>query len=108
MASVAPIRDRPLRILMVESNPADVLLMRIAFKERSSQVELYAVSDGQQAMDRLAQIADAPEIRPDLILLDLNLPKLSGHEVLKSVKSDRRTASIPVIIFSSSRLKEDV
>jgi len=104
-------KAKKLRILLVEDNPDDVLiaersLMRGGMKEVS---ELFVVRDGQQALDflhRRGEYSDAP--RPDLILLDLKLPKVNGHEVLAEIKSDERLRRIPVIVLTVSEREEDM
>ena len=100
---------KPVEILMVEDNPGDVRLAQEALAEGKIHNSLYVVRDGVEAMDFLKQrngYADAP--RPDIILLDLNLPKKSGMEVLQEVKGDDSLKSIPVVVLTSSESQEDV
>lgn len=104
-------KEKKLRILLVEDNPDDILiaersLMKGNMSERS---ELFVVRDGQEALDFLRRRGghgDAP--RPDLILLDLNLPKIDGHEVLEEIKKDDRLRRIPVIVLTVSEREEDM
>jgi chemotaxis family two-component system response regulator Rcp1 len=93
-----------LNILLVDDNPADVVLMQEALALGRHQSRISNVADGKQAMaflNHAGQYADAP--RPDLVILDLNLPKKDGRAVLAEVKSDVRLRTIPVIMFSTSR-----
>jgi chemotaxis family two-component system response regulator Rcp1 len=92
------------RILLVEDNPADVRLMREAFAEQGTSVELVIAGDGEEAM-RLLQ---DPVNRPDLILLDLNLPRKDGREVLAEIKADAGLRIIPVLVLTSSEAERDV
>lgn len=99
----------PIVILMVEDNPADVRLTREAFAEGKIDNALHVVSDGVQAMAfirREAPFTEAP--RPDLILLDLNLPRKDGREVLAELKGDPALRRIPVVILTTSRSQADV
>ncbi len=96
----------PLLVLLVEDSVADVALLREAFKELPSCPEFHVVRDGREALAVLHK-AESP-VAPDLVLLDLNLPFLNGHEVLQAIKSDPRTRTIPVIIFSSSGAAKDI
>jgi CheY-like chemotaxis protein len=94
---------------MIEDNPGDVRLTQEALKENKMYNCLHVVSDGVEAMAFLRQqgkYADAP--RPDLILLDLNLPKKDGREVLAEIKADENLKRIPVVILTSSQAEEDV
>lgn len=100
---------RPIEILMIEDNPGDVRLTQEALKENKMYNCLHVVRDGVEAMAFLRQegrYADAP--RPDLILLDLNLPKKDGREVLAEIKADENLKRIPVVILTSSQAEEDV
>jgi CheY-like chemotaxis protein len=100
---------RSVEILLVEDNPADVRLTREALKDAKVMNNLHAVSDGVEAMTFLRSIgthAGAP--RPDLILLDLNLPRKDGREVLAEVKADPDLRRIPVVILTTSRAEEDI
>lgn len=102
-------RERIARILLVEDNPDDVDLTIEAFRENGFSHELYVVEDGLEALAflrRQGSHAEAP--RPDLILLDLNLPKQSGHEVLAKIKGDPALSTIPVVVLTSSAAEPDV
>ena len=95
--------DRPARVLLVEDNEADVRLTREALREAGEDVRLSAVGDGEQALAYLRReegFAEAP--RPDLVLLDLNLPRKNGLEVLDEMRADEALAAIPVIMLTSS------
>ncbi len=96
-------------ILLVEDNPGDVRLTQEAFKAGKIANTLHVVEDGVEALDFLFQrndYADAP--RPDLVLLDLNLPRKNGDEVLKELHGDQDRRRIPVIVLTSSRAETDV
>ncbi|MCX7827373.1 MAG: response regulator, partial [Verrucomicrobiae bacterium] len=100
---------KPIEILLAEDNPGDVRLTREALKDAKVHNRLHVVPDGFEALTFLRQegrYADAP--RPDLILLDLNMPRMDGREVLKQVKSDERLRRIPVVIITSSQAEEDI
>lgn len=100
---------RPIEILMVEDNPGDVRLTQEALKGAKVSNTLQVVEDGAAALDflyRRGDYVDAP--RPDLILLDLNLPKKNGREVLEVIKQDAQLKSIPVVILTTSQAEEDV
>ena len=102
-------RQRPIEILLVEDNPGDVRLTIEAFKDAKVSNNLSVVRDGMEAMTflyREGEFADAP--RPDLILLDLNLPKKDGREVLLEIKADKNLKRIPVVILTTSQAEEDV
>ena len=102
-------RPTSAQLLLVEDNPGDVRLTREAFESGRIENELHVVPDGTQALDflhRRGEYADAP--RPDLILLDLNLPRTDGEAVLEELKADPEFRSIPVIVLTSSRAEEDV
>jgi two-component system response regulator len=98
-------------ILLVEDNPDDVELTKLAFQKNNFANEIKVVEDGQEAIDFL--LGDHPSGAkengfPELILLDLKLPKLNGHEVLKRIKGDKTTNRIPVVILTSSQEEEDI
>jgi DNA-binding response OmpR family regulator len=92
------------RILLVEDNAGDAQLMRIAFAEALPDARLSVVSDGETAARTLLD-GGTP---PDLVLLDLNLPRLSGHEVLARVRADPAVRRVPVVVLSSSQAAADV
>ncbi|MHB1048165.1 MAG: response regulator [Thermoanaerobaculia bacterium] len=99
----------PIEILLVEDNPADVRLTREALKDAKVLNNLSVVMDGEEAMAflrRQGRHAEAP--RPDLILLDLNLPRKDGREVLAEVKEDESLRSIPVVILTTSKSEADI
>jgi CheY-like chemotaxis protein len=98
-----------IHVLLVEDDPGDVLITREAFAENKVRNNLSVVNDGVKALQflrREAEYADAP--RPDLILLDLNLPRMDGHEVLAHIKSDADLQRIPVVVLTTSDAEEDV
>jgi CheY-like chemotaxis protein len=96
-------------VLLVEDDPGDVLLIREAFEHNKVHNTLHVVSDGEQALSflrREGSHAEAP--RPDLVLLDLNLPRKDGREVLAEVKADPQLRTIPIVVLTTSRAEEDV
>jgi two-component system response regulator len=96
-------------VLLVEDDPGDVLLIREAFSEQKVGNILSVVSDGVQAIEYVRGEGEFAECeRPDLILLDLNLPRKSGTEVLAEIKADSELATIPVIVLTTSEAEEDV
>ena len=100
---------RPVNILLVEDNPGDVRLTREGLKEGKVLNHLSVVEDGVEAMAFLRQEGHYSDVvRPDLILLDLNLPKKNGREVLQEIKSDPGLRSIPVVVLTTSRAEEDI
>jgi two-component system, chemotaxis family, response regulator Rcp1 len=99
----------PADILMVEDNAADVELTQYMMKQGKLFVNLHVASDGFEAMDFLrkeGKFAEAP--RPDLILLDLNLPGMDGRQVLAKVKSDPNLKAIPVVVLTTSQSEQDI
>jgi two-component system, chemotaxis family, response regulator Rcp1 len=103
-----PMADR-IQILLVEDNPADVDLTTEKLEESKILCDLHVVADGVEAMTFLRredQYANAP--RPDLVLLDLNLPRKDGREVLADMKADPSLKRIPVVVLTSSQAEEDV
>ena len=100
---------RPIDVLLVEDDPGDVLMTREAFEDNKVANNLYVVSDGVLAMEflrREGQYADAPT--PDLVLLDLNLPRMDGREVLAALKEDPELRRIPVVVLTTSEAEDDV
>ncbi len=100
---------KPIDILLVEDNPGDVDLVKEAMSDGKVCNNLHVVPDGVQAMKFLKgqdNFSEAPS--PDLILLDLNLPKKSGREVLQEIKTDPNLQAIPVVILTSSKEEEDI
>ena len=99
----------PLNVLLVEDNPGDVRLMKEALQEDKLVYNLHVVWDGEEAMDFLLQKGDFTQSpRPDLILLDLNLPRKDGREVLREVKNDPALKHIPVVILTCSQAEQDI
>lgn len=99
----------PIEILLVEDNPGDVVLVREAFAEAHIANTLHVAKDGEEAMRYLRKEANHAEARrPDLVILDLNLPRKDGREVLADVKGDPDLRSIPVIVMTSSSAEEDI
>lgn len=99
---------RSLRILVVDDSPSDVRLIREALKETPVEVTLVTARDGVEATDFLRKTLRGELARPDLIILDLNLPRKSGREVLAEVKADNRLKQIPVVVMTSSSASEDI
>lgn len=101
--------SRPIEVLMVEDNPGDVRLTLEAMKEAKVNNRLVIVKDGVEAMEYLRREgAFKDAVRPDLVLLDLNLPRKDGREVLAELKSDVHLKSIPVVVLTTSRADEDI
>lgn len=102
-------RIKPFQILLVEDNPGDVMLTQEAFQDGKLVHQLSVAGDGEEALDFLYQRgAHAGAPRPDLILLDLNLPKKDGREVLAELKNDPELRHIPVIVLTTSEAEMDV
>ena len=98
-----------IEILLVEDNPGDVILTEEALRDDKLKVTLNVVNDGEEAMDVLNRRGAHPNApRPDLILLDLNLPKKDGREVLAEIKNDPLLKSIPVVILTTYQAEEDI
>ncbi|OBG56014.1 MULTISPECIES: response regulator [unclassified Mycobacterium] len=100
---------RAIDILLVEDDPGDELITREAFEHNKLNNRLHVAHDGEEGLDylyRRGQFSDAP--RPDLILLDLNLPKYDGRQLLEKVKSDPDLARIPVVVLTTSSAEEDI
>ncbi len=99
----------PVEILLVEDNPGDVLLIRESLKENKLLTELNVVDDGEEALNYLKKrnrYKDA--VTPDIVLLDLNLPKKDGREVLIEIKQDNELKTIPVVVLTSSTAETDI
>ncbi|MCM3886228.1 response regulator [Frankia sp. R82] len=99
----------PVEVLLVEDDPGDVLMTREAFADHKLRNHLNVVSDGVEALAFLrgeGEYVGAP--RPDLILLDLNLPRRDGREVLREVKADEQLRRIPIVVLTTSEAEEDV
>lgn len=102
-------RLRQIEILIVEDNSSDIDLLRTAFSSWYSEVRLSFVEDGEQALDWLFRVGQYKKaVRPDFILLDLNLPKKDGLEVLSVIKGDADLQQIPVVVLTTSNRNEDV
>ena len=101
--------NRPVEILLVEDNPGDERLTREALKEGKVYSNLHWVKDGVEAMEFLRRQGKYSSVpRPDIILLDLNLPKKDGREVLHDIKNDDALKRIPVVVLTTSKAEEDV
>lgn len=99
----------PVHILLIEDNPGDIRLAQEALKEGKVRNTLTVIQDGEEALDFLfhrGEHAAAP--RPDLVLLDLNLPKISGREILAQMKTDDSLKTIPVVVLTASEAEEDI
>jgi len=103
------IMGSPIEVLLVEDNPGDVRLTQEAFKEGKVRNQLNVVGNGEEALAYLRQEGDySNKSRPDLILLDLNMPKKDGRQVLKEIKEDEHLKRIPVVILTTSEAEEDI
>lgn len=100
----------PIEVLLVEDNPGDVRLVKEALRDFHLPLKLIVARDGEEALQILfgTSPATAPPLRPQMILLDLNLPKRSGHEVLRCVKEHAELRTTPVVIVSSASSHEEV
>jgi CheY-like chemotaxis protein len=96
--------SQPISVLLVEDDPGDVVLIEEAFEHNKVRNTLTIVGDGVEAMEHLRSDAE----RPDLVLLDLNLPRKDGREVLAEIKSDPGLRSIPVVVLTTSKAEEDI
>jgi len=102
-------QSRPVEVLLVEDNPGDVRLTQEALKDGRVFVNLTVANDGVEAMEVLRrQGVHAAKPRPDLILLDLNLPRKNGREVLEEIKADEVLKRIPVIVMTTSKAEQDI
>lgn len=102
-------KDRTIEILLVEDNYGDALLFKKAIERSSFTANTTVVEDGEQAVAMLVKSGDFSDaVTPDLVFLDINLPKLNGKEVLMKVKADDRLKHIPIIVFTSSVAHMDV
>jgi CheY-like chemotaxis protein len=100
---------QPIEVLLVEDDAGDELMTREAFEDNKIGNTLHVVRDGEAALDflyRRGAYGEAP--RPDLILLDLNLPKYDGRQVLEQIKGDRELSAIPVVVLTTSSAEEDI
>lgn len=100
---------KPIDILVIEDNPGDVRLLEEAFRELQADVRMQVARDGAEGLDYLfRQKKLGSGHHPQIILLDLNLPKVSGHDVLAKIKTNPETCRIPVIVLTSSRAEADI
>jgi len=103
---------RQMTVLLVEDNPRDVRLIQRAFNKADVPHALFIVNDGDDALAYLAEANGHAESstahRPDLILLDLNLPRMNGHDVIRECKQDVRFKQIPIVVLTTSRHDEDI
>jgi len=109
MISPPPSDAKPIEVLLVEDDPGDTLMIKEAFEDNKVRNRLTCVADGVQALEYLrreGEHTDAP--RPDLVLLDLNLPRKDGREVLAEIKGDDELSTIPVVVLTTSAAEEDV
>jgi CheY-like chemotaxis protein len=100
---------RPIDVLLIEDDPGDVLITREAFEHNKIDNTLHVASDGEEGLDylyRRGSHRNAP--RPDLVLLDLNLPKYDGRQLLDKIKSDPELCHIPVVVLTTSAAEEDI
>jgi CheY-like chemotaxis protein len=103
------LQQRQYNILLIEDNPADIRLTKEAFRESNKDIQLEVVTDGREALLFLNQSPPYESKKlPDLILLDLNLPKQNGQEVLTVIKQDKRLRRIPVIVLTTSKAENDI
>jgi CheY-like chemotaxis protein len=99
----------PITVLIVEDNPGDVELAKEALRETSLTLDVHVAGDGEEALRFLQRDGDFAEAPPvDLVLLDLNMPKKTGHEVLGEMKADPDLRLTPVVVFTSSAAREDI
>ena len=99
----------PIEILLVEDNPGDVILTQEAFSAAKIWNNIHTAKDGEEALSYLKQTSGFENaVKPDLILLDLNLPKVDGREVLDKVKSDDDLCHIPIVVLTSSEAEQDI
>jgi CheY-like chemotaxis protein len=100
---------RPIEVLLIEDDPGDVLITREAFEHYKIRNTLRVASDGQEGLDYLYQRGSHEgATRPDLILLDLNLPKYDGRQLLEQIKSDPDLCHIPIVVLTTSAAEEDI
>jgi CheY-like chemotaxis protein len=101
--------SRPIEVLLIEDNPGDANLTKLALEESKIRINLNVVQDGVEAIEYLRKKDSYVKVTiPDLILLDLNLPKKDGREVLAEIKEDRLLRRIPVVVLTTSQAEEDI
>jgi CheY-like chemotaxis protein len=101
--------SRAIDVLLIEDDPGDVLITREAFEHHKIHNTLHVARDGQEGLDYLHQRGEHQDVaRPDLILLDLNLPKYDGRQLLQEIKSDPDLCHIPVVVLTTSAAEEDI
>jgi CheY-like chemotaxis protein len=109
MTAPPPPNAKSIDVLLVEDDPGDILMIREAFEDNKVRNRLTCVTDGVQALDYLRREGDhVGATRPDLVLLDLNLPRKDGREVLAEIKADDDLHTIPVVVLTTSQAEEDV
>lgn len=101
-------REGPLEVLLVEDNPGDVRLVQEAFDIAAIEVDFLIADDGAKAIDVLSRRVEGSERLPDLVLLDLNLPRMDGFDVLESVSENDELRHLPILVLTSSTDEEDV
>jgi chemotaxis family two-component system response regulator Rcp1 len=102
-------KNTPLQVLLVEDSPGDVRLMLEAFHDTNPSIHLHVANDGVEAMAFLRQQGSHTHVpRPDLILLDLNMPKMDGRQVLARIKEDDNLKTIPTVILTTSEAESDI
>ena len=99
---------RPARLLLVEDSVADAKLVALALEESGSTTQVTRVEDGVAALELLDRVLTCEALRPDLVVLDLNLPRVGGLDVLRRIKSGPDLRTVPVVVFSTSRAEVDV
>ena len=102
--------EEPFNVLLVEDEPADAHLVRLALKESKVYCRLFHVFDGEEALKflRTEKQPDNGSSRPDLILLDINMPRMNGKEFLTTIKAEEKLAAIPVVVLTTSDAERDI
>lgn len=101
-------QGKTLRMLVIEDSPSDIRLLQEAVKENKVRCEMSVARDGVEGLQYLRQVSEGELDRPDLIILDLNLPLKNGREVLAEIKTSPKLKQIPVLVMTSSRAEDDV